>query len=58
MMIASIGGATFIIPTIGRSLFPYNMIANIGELILAGWLIIFGVDAERWRHLDQGAATV
>ena len=53
MMLGFIGGMTFLVPTLGRALFPLNMIGNIGELVLAVWLTVRSVDAERWRSLNM-----
>ncbi|HEX6574958.1 MAG TPA: DUF4386 domain-containing protein [Gemmatimonadaceae bacterium] len=52
MMLGFIGGMTFLVPTLGRALFPLNMIGNIGELVLAVWLVVRSVDADRWRDVS------
>jgi hypothetical protein len=34
---------------LARSLFPYEMVGSIGEIALTFWLILFGVNRERWE---------
>jgi hypothetical protein len=46
---------TFILPSLGRSLFPFVAGASaLAEIQLQFWLIVFGVNPERWR--EQAAA--
>lgn len=51
MMIAGLGWLTFLWQPLASYLSPYNLIPGmIGEGLLILWLIIFGVDAERWKE--------
>lgn len=48
-----IGWLTFASPALVRLLQPYNMIPGmLGEGVLTLWLVIFGVDAERWNAMS------
>lgn len=51
MMIAGLGWLTFLVPGFARSLYPYVMLAGVGELALTIWLAI-GIDADRWHKLS------
>jgi len=56
MACASLGWLTFLSPALGQFLFPYNLAPGmIGEGALTLWLLIKGVDAQRWR--EQAGAT-
>ena len=51
MMIGGIGWLTFISPSLARSLSPGVMLPGvIGEGALTLWLLIAGVNVERWRE--------
>jgi hypothetical protein len=55
-LLAGIGWLTFLSPTLGYDLFPY--IAAFGLLGAAAqifWLLIFGVNEERWREQAEAA---
>jgi hypothetical protein len=54
MALAGLGWLTFMSPALARSLYPYVMIAGIGEAALTIWLIAFGVNRERW--IERAAA--
>jgi len=42
---------TFLWPPLGHYLSPYNQIvAAPGELSLMLWLLVFGVNVERWKE--------
>ena len=46
---------TFVWPPLARYLSPYNQIvASIGEISLMLWLLIVGVNAQKWK--EQAAA--
>ena len=51
MMIAGLGWLTFFVPAFARTLYPYVMLAGVGELALTIWLAI-GIDADRWHELN------
>jgi hypothetical protein len=57
-----IGGAGYVIdagtqllfpgvPTISQVTFAFAMLAAIGELVFALWLLIKGVDVARWQEV-------
>lgn len=49
MAIGGLGWLTFLSPSLARSLSPYNLAPGIiGEGALTLWLLVKGVDAERW----------
>jgi uncharacterized protein DUF4386 len=51
MAIAGLGWLTFASPSLGRSLAPMNMLPGvIGEGALTLWLLVKGVNAERWKE--------
>ena len=37
-------------PPLANYLYPYNLALGIGELALGFWLLVFGVDVERWKE--------
>jgi len=52
MAAGGMGWLTFLVPTLARSLTPYNMAPGIlGEGVLTLWLLVMGVNVQRW--LDQ-----
>jgi hypothetical protein len=56
MVLAGFGWLTFLFPPLANTLAPYNMIpGGIGELSLTLWLLIKGVNAQRWN--EQASAT-
>jgi len=55
MVIAAPGYLTLLWPPLGNSLRPWNLIPGaVGELTLAVWLLIKGVDQQRW--IEQSRA--
>jgi hypothetical protein len=59
MMFAGVGWLTFVYPPLAQSLAPFNMAPGaIGELSLTLWLLIKGVNVERWNQqaADAGAS--
>jgi len=50
VMLAGPWGLTFLWPPLARALFPYMLLSGIGELALLLWLIIKGVNADRWHE--------
>ena len=58
MMFAGIGWLTFLLPPLANSLAPFNMIpGGIGELSLTLWLLVKGVNVQRWREQETSAGT-
>jgi hypothetical protein len=57
MMFAGVGWLTFLFPPLANSLAPFNMIpGGIGELSLTLWLLIKGVNLDRWNERAHAAA--
>ena len=57
MVFAGLGWLTFLSPPLAQSLAPYNMMpGGIGELSLTLWLIVKGVDVQRWKEVASDAA--
>jgi len=55
MLFAGLGWLTFLSPSLAKSLSPYNFFPGlIGEGALTVWLLVKGVNVERWR--EQGSA--
>ena len=57
MMVAGLGGLTFLSPVFAAAHLPYTLLGSIGELLLTVWLLAKGVDAEKWT-LQNAAARV
>jgi len=56
MMFAGLGWLTFLFPPLANSLAPFNMMpGGIGELSLTLWLLIKGVNVERWHEQSTAA---
>ena len=55
LALAGVGYSTYLWPPLANYLYPYNLALGIGELLLGLWLLIFGVNAERWK--EQARAT-
>jgi hypothetical protein len=52
MVLGGLGWLTFALPQ-AKSLQPYNMVPGIfAEGVLTLWLLVKGVDAQRWNELD------
>jgi hypothetical protein len=57
LMIAGAAWRTFLSPPFGAAyLRPYIMPFAIGEAVLTLWLLVKGVDAERWKESAQSTA--
>lgn len=58
MVIAGLGWLTFLFPPLAQSLAPFNMLPGaIGELSLTLWLIVKGVNVQRWsEQASQGGS--
>ena len=51
MVFAGLGWLTFLSPPLANSLAPFNMMpGGIGELTLTLWLIVKGVNVQRWNE--------
>lgn len=51
MVLAGIGWASFIWPPLAAALFPYNLLPGmLGEGTLTLWLLVKGVNVERWQE--------
>jgi Domain of unknown function (DUF4386) len=56
MVFAGLSWLTFLLPPLARYLFPYNLAPGIlGEGALTLWLLVMGVNVQRWKEL-AGAA--
>ena len=49
-VIAGVGYATYLWPPLANSLYPFNLALGVGELLLGLWLLVFGVNVERWKE--------
>jgi hypothetical protein len=49
MALAGLGYTPYLYPPLANYLFPYNLVLGVGELTLVLWLLIVGVDAQRWN---------
>ena len=50
MILGGLGWLTFLSPTLSAHLKPFNFLPGIlGEVVLTVWLLVKGVDVERWR---------
>jgi len=51
MMFAGLGWLTFLSAPLARYLAPYNMFPGmLGEGLLLLWLLVFGVNEQRWKQ--------
>ena len=58
MVVAGVGWLTFLLPPLAQSLAPFNMLPGaIGELSLTLWLLIKGVNVQRWNAQTESALT-
>jgi hypothetical protein len=48
--------ATLVAPSFEAHLLPWILLPGLSELLVAFWLLIFGVDAVRWRALQARPA--
>jgi len=56
MAIAGLGWLTFLWPPLARSLSPYIFVPGlVGEGALTVWLLVAGVNAQRWKEQTSGA---
>ena len=56
MAFSGVGLLTFLVPPLASSLSPYNVVLDIlGEASLTLWLLVMGVNAERWIERARAA---
>ena len=55
LVIAGLAGLTFLAPAFGAKYLPYILICDVGEMALVLWLLVKGVDAERWHEQASAA---
>jgi len=57
VIIAGVGWLTFLSPTLGYAVFNVvALVALIGSIAMIGWLLVRGVDEERWRAVAAASA--
>jgi len=58
MMITGLGWLTFIAPSVASRLLPINLIAGVaGEAVMIAWLLLRGVDEDRWIEAAAARST-
>ncbi len=56
-MLGGLGWLSFLYPPLGYRLFPFiAVLALLGALLLILWLLVFGVDEQRWKEQSNAAA--
>ena len=55
MALAGSGWLIFLSPALAKHLSPYNLAAGLGEVALTLWLIVAGVNAQRWKEQASAA---
>jgi hypothetical protein len=57
MAFAGVGYLTFLSPHLGNMLSPWNLIpGGLGEWTLTAWLLVKGVDQQRWDEQSRASA--
>ncbi len=57
MAVGGLGWLTFMSPTLSHSLYPYNLSPGIiGEGALTLWLLVMGLNEQRWKEEEAAAA--
>jgi hypothetical protein len=46
---------TFLSPEFAAHLFPYILISGVAEIVLALWLLVIGVNVQRWKERASAA---
>ena len=49
-VVAGVGYATYLWPPLANYLYPFNLTLGVGELALGFWLLVFGVNVDRWKE--------
>lgn len=56
MALAGLGWLTFLSPPFASRLSPYNLVLGfLAELLLMLWLLVMGVNVQRWQEQDSAA---
>ena len=55
MAFAGLGWLTFLSPALAHHLVPYILAAGIGEISLTLWLLVAGMNAQRWKEQASAA---
>jgi hypothetical protein len=42
--------ASFVSPELAVHLFPYTLVLGLGEVLSAMWLLVIGVNVQRWKE--------
>jgi len=50
------GWLVFLYPPLGRSLWPYVALSSVGEILLVLWLLVKGVNSQKWTEQAIQAA--
>jgi hypothetical protein len=53
MMLAGLGGLAFLSPVFATAHLPYTLTGSVGELVLTVWLVVKGVDGEKWKRQSE-----
>jgi hypothetical protein len=57
MAFGGLGWLTFLAPSFARYLYPYNLAPGLfGEGSLTLWLLVIGVNGQRWKLQASGQA--
>ena len=54
-VLMALGWPTFLSPPLAHYLSPYVLLSGIGEAALGVWLLVAGVNAERWKEQARAA---
>ena len=47
--------ASFVSPAFAAHLFHYTLVLGVGEILLPLWLLVIGVNAQRWKEQASAA---
>lgn len=56
MALAGLGYTVYLYRPLAQAVSPYNLALGVGELALLLWLVVRGVNAERWAELAESRA--
>ena len=54
--IGGLAAMIFLAPTFGAANLAWVLLLDIGELLLPLWLVVKGVNAERWHEQDRATS--